>query len=342
MKRLAPNLFDRRFGDLMEMARARLPGLAPGWTDYNAHDPGITLAELLAWVTEAQLYSLGRMRRDERAAYAALLGLVPRGTEPARGLIWPDHLDSRGPTAMFTQSVVIASGAVASMLDADTPAFRPVAKLLWVAGRIRRLTSRLGGGKVADYTAINERGGPAFKPFGDMAGRNDVLAMEFECRGDGLFPENRAAAAGALWPVGIRADRPLGGQDAVPGAPFERADDTASPSKLTATLVTSDARTPLRIAHDSSDGMLRTGVLLLDLSGVEGSPQQFTLELRSARGFERPPRLLRIEFSTRNTGAALCTVRIAGQDRASRRLHECPKGMETRGSRRQRSRRHGV
>ena len=62
MSRLAPNLFDRRFGDLMEIGRARLPRLAPAWTDHNAHDPGITLMELLAWVAEAQLYSTRRAR----------------------------------------------------------------------------------------------------------------------------------------------------------------------------------------------------------------------------------------------------------------------------------------
>jgi predicted phage baseplate assembly protein len=294
MKRLAPNLFDRRFGELMEMGRARLPGLAPGWTDYNAHDPGITLTELLAWVTEAQLYSLGRMRRDERAAYAALFGLVPRGTEPARGVVWRDPLDPRAPAAVFTQSVVIAADAVASMLDVDTPVFRPIAKLLWVAGRVRRLTSRLAGGKVADLTAVNERGGPAFQPFGSIAGPNDVLSMDFECRGDGLFPENRSAAADAFWPIGIRADRALSAEAANPGALFEHAAEAAD-SPLSATLVTSGVRTPIRIAQDSSDGMLRTGVLLLDLSAVEGSPKAFTIEFRSSRGFERPPRLLRIE-----------------------------------------------
>ena len=103
MSELAPNLFDRRFQDLVEMGRARLPGLAPEWTDHNAHDPGITLMELLAWVAEAQLYSLGHMRRDERVAYAALLGLAPEGTRPARGLIWPDHLDHRAPDATYAQ-----------------------------------------------------------------------------------------------------------------------------------------------------------------------------------------------------------------------------------------------
>jgi len=295
MKRLAPNLFDRRFSDLMELGRARLPGLAPGWTDYNAHDPGITLMELLAWVTEAQLYSLGRMRRDERSAYAALFGLVPRGTEAARGLIWPDRLDPRAPAATYSQSVVIAADAVVSMLDVDTPTFRPAAKLLWVAGRVRRLASRLAGGKVIDYTTINERGGPAFQPFGGIAGKNDVFEMEFECRGDGIFPEKRADAEAALWAIGIRADKPLVSEVANPGALFEVVGGTTRHSSLTATLVTPDERVPLGIVSDSSEGMLRSGALLLDLSAVRKSPKVFIIEFRSDRGFERPPRLLRIE-----------------------------------------------
>ena len=53
MSKLAPDLFQKRFQHLMEIGRAQLPSLAPEWTDHNAHDPGITLMELLAWKTEA-------------------------------------------------------------------------------------------------------------------------------------------------------------------------------------------------------------------------------------------------------------------------------------------------
>ena len=161
------------------MGRARLPGLAPDWTDHNAHDPGITLMELLAWVTEAQLYSLGRMRRDERAAYAALFGLAPGGTRPARGLIWPDRLDPRSPAATYSQSRVIAADAVVNRSMPMTPTFRPDGKLLWVAGRVRRLEARLADGRMIDYTVINERGGPAFQPFG-------AARRQERCAGDGV------------------------------------------------------------------------------------------------------------------------------------------------------------
>src|SRR6185295_7424353 len=134
MSKLTPNLFQRRFQDLVEIGRARLPSLAPEWTDHNAHDPGITLMELLAWVAEAQLYSLSRMRRDERAAYAALLGISPHGTEGAAGLIWSDRLDPNSPASTFTTTMVLSDEAVINPTDGGGPTFRPVNKLLWAPG----------------------------------------------------------------------------------------------------------------------------------------------------------------------------------------------------------------
>lgn len=295
MNRLAPEVIARRFSDLMEMGRARLPGLAPDWTDHNAHDPGITLMELLAWVSEAQLYSLGRTRRDERAAYAALFGLAPGGTEPARGLLWPDHKDISAPVATHAQSVVIPADATVRVLDADTPEFRPDGRQLWIPGRVNKLVARLANGKEVDFTVINRRGGSAFLPFGADAGSGDVLAMEFECRGDGgIFPPRRADAEGALWAIGVRADKSLNPDAEEVESRFAPAPAQTGTS-LTATLVTPDDRVPLKIVSDSSRGLLRTGVLRLDLSGVKASPRAFTIELRASRGFERPPRLLQIE-----------------------------------------------
>lgn len=284
---LAPDLFERRFGELMEIGRAKLPSLAPDWTDHNAHDPGITLMELLAWIAEAQLYSLARRpRRDERTAYAALLGFVAGGTQPARGLIWPDHSDPNSPQATFAQSLVIPDDAAINVLGEDTPSFRPERKLLWVPGRIRRLESRLAQGRTVDLTATNERGGTPFLPFGKSAGRRDVLAMKFEARGDaGLFPPRRKEAKEAVWPIGVRA-----AEAATAGTPAQ-----ACHSPLAATLVAGGERIPLPIVSDSTSGLFATGALLLDVSGVAGSPREFTIELRATGGFVRPPQLLRIE-----------------------------------------------
>ena len=48
-----------------------LPAYRPEWTDPNRADPGITLVELLAWLTEAVLYRRGG-RPDARAANIAV------------------------------------------------------------------------------------------------------------------------------------------------------------------------------------------------------------------------------------------------------------------------------
>ena len=49
-------LDDQRFEDILHEAVGRLPWLCPQWTDHNAHDPGITILELMAWYKEMQQY----------------------------------------------------------------------------------------------------------------------------------------------------------------------------------------------------------------------------------------------------------------------------------------------
>jgi len=59
---------------LVEEARTGIPGLDPRWTDHNPSDPGLTLLELLAWLTEMVLYRAGRLRNGHLEAFLALLG----------------------------------------------------------------------------------------------------------------------------------------------------------------------------------------------------------------------------------------------------------------------------
>ena len=56
-----PNLDDRRFEDLVEELRTYVPRYAPGWTDHNPSDPGITFMEMLVWLGEMLLYRLNRI-----------------------------------------------------------------------------------------------------------------------------------------------------------------------------------------------------------------------------------------------------------------------------------------
>jgi baseplate J-like protein len=68
-----PNLDDRTFADLMEELRARIPSLCPEWTDHNPSDPGITLLELFAWLTEMLLYRINRVPEETVRTFLDLL-----------------------------------------------------------------------------------------------------------------------------------------------------------------------------------------------------------------------------------------------------------------------------
>lgn len=68
-----PNLDDRTYGDLVEEALAMLPRYAPGWTNHNASDPGITIIELLAYFTDHFLYRLNRVTKETKLRFLQLL-----------------------------------------------------------------------------------------------------------------------------------------------------------------------------------------------------------------------------------------------------------------------------
>lgn len=68
-----PNLDDRRYADLVEEARTLIPGYAPEWTNHNPSDPGITLIELFAWLSEMLIYRLNRVSDDNLRRFLKLL-----------------------------------------------------------------------------------------------------------------------------------------------------------------------------------------------------------------------------------------------------------------------------
>lgn len=68
-----PNLDDRRYKDLVEEGRSLIPTYAPEWTNHNPSDPGITLIELFAYLTEIMNYRLNRVTVENKIAFLKLL-----------------------------------------------------------------------------------------------------------------------------------------------------------------------------------------------------------------------------------------------------------------------------
>lgn len=78
------NLDDRRFQDLVSEARLRINRACPEWTEHNVSDPGITLIELFAWMTEMTIYRLNRVPDKLHVKLLELLGIKLDGPTAAR------------------------------------------------------------------------------------------------------------------------------------------------------------------------------------------------------------------------------------------------------------------
>ncbi len=90
-----PQLDDRTFEQLLAEAKQRIPVHTPEWTNFNDSDPGITLVQLFAFMTENLLYRSNRIPEASRKKFLTLLGIPLQPASPGRGLV--AFRNERGP-----------------------------------------------------------------------------------------------------------------------------------------------------------------------------------------------------------------------------------------------------
>jgi hypothetical protein len=96
-----PNLDDRRYQDLVEEALRLIPAYAPQWTNHNPSDPGVTLVELFAYLSEALLYRLNRITPANQLSFLKLLNgskWAPLGKGPED--LTPEEILQEIPTTI--------------------------------------------------------------------------------------------------------------------------------------------------------------------------------------------------------------------------------------------------
>src|SRR6266516_5812455 len=80
----APNLDDRRFQDLVDDAKRLVMRRCPEWTDHNVSDPGVTLIETFAFMTDQLLYRLNQVPDRMYVKFLEMIGLRLLPATPAR------------------------------------------------------------------------------------------------------------------------------------------------------------------------------------------------------------------------------------------------------------------
>ncbi len=79
-----PKLDDRQFQDIVDEAKKRIPHFSKEWTDHNVSDPGVTLIELFAWMTDIILYRLNQVPDLHFISFMDMLGIKLREPVPAK------------------------------------------------------------------------------------------------------------------------------------------------------------------------------------------------------------------------------------------------------------------
>jgi hypothetical protein len=80
----SPRLDTLSFASVEAMLRARIPVVAPDWTDHNDSDPGIALIQLFAHLSEQIGYRLNRVPEKTYVEFLKLVGVKLRPASPAR------------------------------------------------------------------------------------------------------------------------------------------------------------------------------------------------------------------------------------------------------------------
>jgi len=78
-----PQLDELDYEELVDRGRTLIASSNVAWTDFNPHDPGITILELLAWLTESHSYELDQITDAHRNKHLQLLGVRPTPPQPA-------------------------------------------------------------------------------------------------------------------------------------------------------------------------------------------------------------------------------------------------------------------
>jgi hypothetical protein len=160
---------NRKYVDLLEEALVRIPVHNPEWTNFNKSDPGVTIIELWAFLTESLLYRVNQIPERNRRKFLSLLGIPLQPATPSRGLITISN--QRGqlePITTLNDGVEVRAGQIpfrtAKGLD-----ILPIEAQMYYKHKIANPSPT----QLAYYTQL-------YSPYLRITGQSDALPLLYE------------------------------------------------------------------------------------------------------------------------------------------------------------------
>jgi uncharacterized phage protein gp47/JayE len=209
----APNLDNRRFTEIVEELRSRIPRYLPEWTDHNRSDPGITLIQLFGWLGEMMLYRLNQVPDRNYITFLQLIGVERKPAAPARAEL-TFSLVSPGPSTVIIPKgtrvgakVQERPSAVTSPVlpqDEEKPIIFETDEPLNALGAVLDKVQVFDGVNFIDYTEENGPTGKTYPAFGSQVRDGNALMLGFAL--NAAFPavELNLAVRVAVDPTKVR------------------------------------------------------------------------------------------------------------------------------------------
>lgn len=190
-----PDLDDRTHREIVEEAIRLIPQYCPEWTNFNPSDPGITLVELFAWMTEMAIYRLNKVTDKNFIAFLNLMGAKLQPPQPAKALLQFKAVPGAPPTRVRAGTPVstVQSGRASPVV------FETATDLIVTDNRIARCYTQVSD-EYADQTPfVDGRRTDGFDVFGGVNHIERSLYLgdpRFEQVGEDSILVIRIASAG--------------------------------------------------------------------------------------------------------------------------------------------------
>ena len=171
-----PQLDDRRFQDIVNEAKGLIPRYCPEWTDHNVSDPGVTMIELFAWMTDMVLFRMNRVPEKNYLRFMDLIGMKLKDAVPAKTSL--NFLLSAPQPGAIT---IVRGTEVATIQTSDSPAisFTTDHDLTIVPPTLRQCLFSSDDVNYADYTSRLTLDGEFFDAFQRVPLPGDTLHFGF-------------------------------------------------------------------------------------------------------------------------------------------------------------------
>lgn len=108
----APTFQGESYRELLGDALARIPSHTPEWTNQSDADPGVTLLQLFAFMSESIIYRANRIPERNRQKFLRLLGIPMQAPQPARGFVTFDNPKGPLETIVLDENRHVQAGQV--------------------------------------------------------------------------------------------------------------------------------------------------------------------------------------------------------------------------------------